>query len=91
MGFKKIQQIDYPKSLQKYLKRDLIKIKLNQLPKEYPFFIKPTSVKRFSGRVVRSFKDLIGIENVELYFTKDVLNIVSEYRCFVLNGKNYWG
>ena len=87
MGFKKIKQIDYPKELNKYLKRDFKKLRINELPNKYPYFIKPTSIKSFSGRIVNSFKDLIGVENVELYFTDKILNIVSEYRCFILENK----
>lgn len=87
MGFSSIKQLNYPSQLKKYLQRNIIKVSLKDLPQNYPFFVKPTSVKTFSGRVINTFRDLIGIQDVELYYTNTILDIVSEYRCFVLNNK----
>lgn len=96
MKFDSLRQIDYPDELKEYLFRDIKKIFINQLPNKYPFFIKPTSIKSFGGRVVNQYKDLIGTIDTELYFTDTIYNIISEYRCFILNGeiigvKNYKG
>lgn len=87
MGFDEIKQLDYPNELKKYLKRDIKKIRLQDLPDKYPYFIKPTMIKSFTGRVVREFRDIIGIQDIELYFTETILDVVSEYRCFILNGE----
>lgn len=87
MGLTTLKPLDYPEELKKYLHRDIKKISISELPNVYPFFIKPTSIKSFNGRVVRDFKDLIGIIDTELYFTNTIYNIVSEYRCFIANGK----
>jgi hypothetical protein len=85
--FDNLKQIDYPYQLLEFMQRDVVKITIKDLPETYPYFIKPTSIKSFSGRVVREYKDLIGVLDTELYFTETVLDIVSEYRCFVLNGE----
>lgn len=87
MGFDELKQIDYPNELKEYLHRDISKTTTFNLPNEYPFFIKPISIKSFSGRVIKEFKDLIGVIDTELYFTKTIHKIVSEYRCFILNGE----
>lgn len=87
MGFDKLKQIDYPEELKEYLHRDITITTTFNLPNEYPFFIKPTNIKSFSGRVVNEFKDLIGVNDTEVYLTKKIHNFVSEYRCFILNGE----
>lgn len=87
MGFNEIKQLDYPDELKSYLKRDIKKIRVQDLPEKYPYFIKPTMIKSFTGRVVKEFRDLIGIQDIELYFTETILDVVSEYRCFILNGE----
>lgn len=87
MGFDELKQIDYPDELKEYLHRDISITTTSNICNEYPFFIKPTGIKSFSGRVVREFKDLIGVINTELYFTKTIHKIESEYRCFILGGE----
>ncbi len=86
-NFDELKQINYPNQLKEFLHRDIVKIFLKDLPKNYPYFIKPTSIKSFSGRVVREFKDLIGILDTELFLTQTILDIESEYRCYILNGE----
>lgn len=65
-----------------------------------PVFIKPLNEhKLFTGKVIYSYADLIslaGLPNETKILQSDVLNIVSEYRCFVnrrglLGCKNYTG
>lgn len=87
MKFNDLKQIDYPNELKEYLYRDIKIINTLDLPDKYPFFIKPVSIKSFSGRVVNEFRDLIGIINTDLYYTETIHNIISEYRCFILNGE----
>lgn len=82
-----LKQIDYPEKLKKYLYRNITRTHTKNLKLEFPFFIKPTNIKSFAGRVVNEFKDLIGVKDEELYFTKGIYNIVSEYRCYILNGQ----
>lgn len=87
MEFGNLKQIDYPDELKEYLHRNISITTTLQLPNEYPYFIKPTNIKSFSGRVVNEFKDLKGVVDTELYFTKTIHQIVSEYRCFILKGE----
>lgn len=52
----------------------------------YPVFVKSVKQKGCTGRVVNSFKDLIGagytMENFDVYCSEPV-NFISEWRCFV--------
>jgi hypothetical protein len=59
----------------------------------YPFFVKPfKELKKFTGFVARSDKDFelypdVDWANTSLFLTGVLKNIVSEWRCYVLNGK----
>lgn len=59
----------------------------------YPFFVKPLrELKKFTGFVARSEKDFelypdVDWSNTSLFLTGVLENIVSEWRCYVLNGK----
>lgn len=76
------QSIDYPQELAEYFGRKIEKIQFNDIFQlEYPYFIKPTKYKQFAGKVI----DLIGVKDTELYYTEDILNIMSEYRVFIQN------
>ena len=61
--------------------------------KDYPVFVKPlTELKKFTGFVAKSDKDFdlypeIDWDNTKLFVTEVLENIVSEWRCYVLNGK----
>lgn len=79
------ESIDYPSELKHYLNRHIKRIKTESLDQNYPYFIKPINHKQFKGTIVKEFKDLIGIPSTELYYTKDILNIMSEYRIFIKN------
>jgi len=60
---------------------------------DYPVFVKPlTELKKFTGFVARSDKDFdlypdIDWGNTKLFCTQVLENIVSEWRCYVLNGE----
>jgi len=60
---------------------------------DYPVFVKPlTELKKFTGFVARSDKDFdlypdIDWSTTKLFCTQVLENIVSEWRCYVLNGK----
>lgn len=89
----KIEDIDYPECIQKYLGRTIWKSTINTInssPDSWPVFVKSIRNKRIKGRVIESTKDLIGCgsaySNEEIYCS-DVLDIVSEYRVFVLYGE----
>ena len=59
----------------------------------FPFFVKPMwELKKFTGFVARSIKDFnlypdIDWSTTKLFCTQVLENIVSEWRCYVLNGK----
>lgn len=59
----------------------------------YPIFVKPyTQLKKFTGFVAKSDKDFdlypeVDWSTTELFVTEVLENIVSEWRCYVLNGK----
>jgi hypothetical protein len=97
LGITLPETIDYPQELEPFLGRKIIKIKYQELPiNKFPYFIKPLIHKAFTGKVVREFKDLIGIPETDFYYTEDILNILSEYRVYIHNKqiigiKNYKG
>lgn len=72
-----------------YLKNDIG----HPLTIEYPCFVKPlTELKKFTGFVAKSDKDFdlypeVDWDNTRLFVTEILENIVSEWRCYVLNGK----
>lgn len=61
--------------------------------KLYPCFVKPlTELKKFTGFVAKSDKDFdlypeVDWSTTKLFCTQVLENIVSEWRCYVLNGK----
>lgn len=93
--------LGYPEELKKYLGRSIQSIKLKDI--SIPTFIKPKNeVKLFTGCVVDSdyslkiLKDFSNVTDETEVYSSDVINIVSEYRCFVREGelkgiKNYSG
>lgn len=87
-----VEDIDYPEQLKNYYGRSIWKSTVNELLVENNtnIFVKPTLGKQFSGFVYKTSKDLIGRispnTNVEIYCSQ-VLNIKTEWRCFVRYGK----
>lgn len=78
------ESIDYPQELESFLARKIKKVEYIQLSEDkFPYFIKPVNHKLFPGKVIKEYKDLIGVYDTELYYTEDILNILSEYRVFV--------
>lgn len=81
--------------------RDIETITVGELGNwNYPYFIKPKNqFKLFTGFVARSDIDLIKIKKFPDHTPiqiSELIDIVSEYRCFVMNGellgcKNYTG
>lgn len=86
-------EMDYPDELNGYLGRKIWNTKINEIagsPELWPVFVKPVEDKQFTGVVVKSPKDLIGAgicgENQPV-LCSEVVNFVSECRCFVRYGK----
>ena len=81
----------YPEELKKYRGRNIRLIKAADLRKEkLPIFIKPAEDKAAKGVVVRFWEDAAEYKDfspeAEL-FCSEVVNFVSEWRCFVRYGK----
>ncbi len=73
--------------------KDYRKELIGKTPGMYPVFVKPqTELKKFTGFVAKSDKDFdlypeIDWSTTKLFCTQVLENIVSEWRCYVLNGK----
>lgn len=84
------KEIDYPEELQKYLGRKIWSSTVEELieqPNNWNVFIKPRDItKQFPGKVVRDFKDFIGLgtnENGTAIWCSEVVDFVAEWRCFI--------
>jgi hypothetical protein len=92
INVEKPKAIDYPESLKSFLKREIKETTIGELKKlNNPYFIKPKQHKLFTGFVYdgsEKRKRLIvdQPDNTEIYFSEPI-NIVSEYRTFVLNNE----
>nr|WP_313060068.1 ATP-grasp domain-containing protein [Moraxella sp. CTOTU49097] len=85
--------IDYPNSLKSFFGREIWQSSMNELlsiPIPKPIFIKPKGdLKRFTGKIISSQTDLIGIvdsHNFEIWCS-EIMSFVTEWRCFVRYGK----
>jgi hypothetical protein len=88
-----IQEVNYPDELAAFLGRRVWNTTIDRVSSEtdsWPLFVKPVENKRFTGCVVRGTKDLVGKgcsgEDVPVTCS-EVVDFVSEYRCFVRYGK----
>jgi ATP-grasp domain, R2K clade family 2 len=87
-----LEYYDYPEELEEFLGRKVWISTINQVAAELPFaFVKPKDDdKLFTGRVVRSTKDLIGTGSqtgdIPVYCS-EVVNMITEFRTFVRYGK----
>ena len=83
MGYKEIEQINYPDPLKKYLKRDIriINTTIHELATvisitNKPFFIKPTGLKTSSGEVIKhQFQKCFITKNSSLLHIYNYLSI----------------
>ena len=82
---------DYPEELRKYLKRNIGESTISELllkDELFGKFIKPKVQKVFTGGVIKDYTDLakIGVRDCPIFYS-DVVEIVSEYRCFIIYDK----
>ena len=79
---------DYPKELIDYRGRNIKQMQLKDIRKEaLPVFIKPVEEKTAPGIVVNSWADLWEYERLEPeteLYCSEVVQFVSEWRCFLL-------
>lgn len=94
VGWKTPQYLGYPESLRNYFRRDHTIVKVKDLPTTYPYFIKPAfQVKKFTGEVIDSkdkldfAKKYCGLLDTEDVLCTKKMDFISEYRCFVFEGK----
>lgn len=84
--------LDYPEELKPYLGRNIWVSTINQIANDLPnVFVKPKNHQKFfTGKVIKSTKDLIGTGvqggDYEVYCS-DILEMIAEYRVYVRYGK----
>ena len=78
---------DYPAPLNQYMIPNEIMSFEEANEKEFPFFIKPVSHKKFTGLVAKSEMSLAFIEGNPQVYVAEALEIYSEWRTYVLNGR----
>ena len=82
---------DYPPELAEFRGRMIRQIKLKDIRKEkLPVFIKPVEEKTAPGIVVNTWKDLEDYKQLDPdtdIYCSEVVNFVSEWRCFITYGK----
>ena len=88
----------YPTILHPYLNRHVEKTTVGEYRKIWDkdednrplMFMKPIKQKQFNGRIMRTILDWICIaslsDNTEVYIS-DPVNFLTEYRCYIRNGK----
>lgn len=84
-------EYNYPDELSEYRGRRIWTTKISELREErLPIFIKPVSEKAVKGVIVRSWEDAIEYEHFEPeaeILCSEVVDFMSEWRCFVRYGK----
>ncbi|MFQ6603073.1 ATP-grasp domain-containing protein [Flavobacterium sp. C3NV] len=87
-------EIDYPKELEKYLGRKVWVSTIEEIfrdEQKWNIFIKPKKeTKKFVGKVVKDYKDFIGIvdnDNPTQIWCSEIVNFKTEWRCFIRYGE----
>jgi hypothetical protein len=87
-------EIDYPKELEKYLGRKVWVSTIEEIFKDeqnWNIFIKPKNdTKKFAGKVVKDYKDFIGIvdnDDPTQIWCSEIVNFKTEWRCFIRYGE----
>lgn len=84
------QELEYPEELQSYLGRKIWSSTLKAVFEDETqrnIFIKPKETKSFNGKVLREFNDFIGLDLQAEVWCSEVVNLVTEWRCFFRYGK----
>lgn len=86
--------LDYPDQLRAFFGREIYPSTISQIsnhPNSWNVFIKPRgSLKKFTGRLVRSTADLIGTSDYETdtpVWVSERVNFIAEWRAFVRYGE----
>lgn len=87
----KIPNYNYPEELIKYRGRNIWIVKLKDLKHELlPIFVKPNEEKAAKGMIISELEDLSEYDHLDgeaEIICSDVVNFVSEWRCFIRYGK----
>ncbi|UPQ85940.1 ATP-grasp domain-containing protein [Ignavigranum ruoffiae] len=96
----KLEPVDYPEEIFKYCGRKIWVTSICKL-RNYPLplFIKPVKEKKAKGIIINNWEDLKEFDHLnsnELVYCSEVVNFISEWRCFVryrklLGVQNYFG
>lgn len=93
VGIETPKYLGYPSSLNDYYRRDIQKVKFGKVNKQFPYFIKPAEeVKKFTGCLIEKsstvdfLKKYDNLSDEDQVYVSDVVDIISEYRCFVHRG-----
>lgn len=82
---------NYPSELEKYCGRDIWTVKLKDIKKQkLPIFIKPVREKAATGIIVKNLDDISEYQHLdpeEEIICSEVIDFVSEWRCFVRYGE----
>lgn len=86
--------LGYPTELNNFYHREITKKTIKELGSDYPYFIKPVSIKLFTGDIIYSgsmkklFTDYYdGVKPDTEIYVSEVVDIISEYRCFIHKDK----
>ncbi|MNO58911.1 hypothetical protein D3C76_494860 [compost metagenome] len=86
-------EIDYPASLTDYLGRKVWATTIQELfenKQQWNVFIKPKdTTKKFAGKVVKEYKDFIGLVENEVtnIWCSEKVDFITEWRCFIRYGQ----
>jgi len=92
LGIEPPLELDYPESIRPYLGRKIWKSTLHTIhndPTTWPVFVKPVLGKQFTGKLVRSLTDMVGLGSQEDrdVWCSEPMDFVSEWRTFVRYGE----
>lgn len=87
-------EIDYPAELENYLGRKVWESTIEEVfenEKNWNVFVKPKNeTKKFVGKIVKEYKDFIGMidkENPTQIWCSELVNFKTEWRCFIRYGE----
>ena len=101
MGLVCPTEVDYPPELEEFYGRKMWSDNLKNVymsQENWPIFVKPKKQKLFTGKFIKSARDVIGLsadETIDVWCSEPV-DFVSEWRCYVRYGqildvRNYSG
>lgn len=96
----KLEPVDYPEEIFRYCGRKIWVSTIRELRNySLPVFVKPVEEKKAKGMIINNWRDLKEFDHLnsnERIYCSEVVDFISEWRCFVRYGKllgvqNYYG